>query len=125
MKNIDKILDLIKKTGDRFIVEDAQGRQYAIMDIKEYEKIVTGGQQVQGLSKEELVDKINRDINVWKSDNEAGEDDFNFPDEAINEAEFSQNLPEGEVDLELPQEGKEAENKEADRYYFEPEEEAF
>lgn len=66
MKNLNKILELIRKTGDRFVFEDENGRIFIIMDIDDYEGIVLQNSQVNGLSERELLNKINKDIAVWR-----------------------------------------------------------
>lgn len=66
MKNLKRILELIRKTGDRFIFEDEDGQIFVILDIDDYESIVLQNSQVNGLSEQELLNKINKDIAVWR-----------------------------------------------------------
>lgn len=66
MKNLKRILELIRKTGDRFIFEDEEGQVFVIMDIDDYEGIVLQNSQVNGLTEKELLNKINKDIAVWR-----------------------------------------------------------
>ena len=40
------------------------------MSLIEYEKLVIGRSEVRGLTEDELLDKINRDIAIWKSEQE-------------------------------------------------------
>ncbi|MFA6993981.1 MAG: hypothetical protein WC268_05355 [Patescibacteria group bacterium] len=67
-----KILDLIKRTGDRAIFYDAQeDSSFAILPINEYEKLLFNNvDEIKGLTEEELLDKINRDIARWRADQE-------------------------------------------------------
>ena len=104
MKNIKKILDLIRKTGDRYIFEDEQGEIFVILPVSDYENIVLKNSQVKSLSEEELLNKINKDVALWKAGQE---------EESIN-----QDLPDPEVDSAEPVEDQEKVNE--DRYYFEP-----
>ena len=69
---LQKAIDLVKKTGDRIIVFDSARSEnvYVIMNIKDYENLVLGKSEVRGLTEDELLDKINRDIAIWKSDQE-------------------------------------------------------
>ena len=71
MKNqLQKALALSKKTGDRLIVFDL-GRDvdpFVVMDLAEYEKIIIGQSGVRGLTEDELLDKINRDIAIWRGE---------------------------------------------------------
>lgn len=73
---LNKVFSLIKKTGDRCIVlapdsDDA----YVVMSLAEYERVVLGRADVSELSEDELLDKINRDIAVWKSQQEERKQD--------------------------------------------------
>ncbi len=67
---LQKVINLAKKTGDRIIVFDTDGFDniYVIMSLDEYEKLVIGKSEVRNLTEDELLDKINRDIAIWKSE---------------------------------------------------------
>ncbi|MEI6288296.1 MAG: hypothetical protein WCP18_01765 [bacterium] len=141
MANLQKIVNLIKKTGDKAIVLDSSGEpSYVIMTLSDYERLVIGKTEVIGLSEEEMLEKINRDIEVWKDAQNSdglGLDEYDF---AKNLSEFSEfndieddYLPEysgqdqnsasslslsdtyAKISLK-----KEEEGQEEDRYYFEP-----
>jgi len=76
-KQFEKALNLVKKTGDRLILYNTQNDEdaHVVMSLNEYEQMVGEGysdRDVKGLTEEELIDKINRDIAIWKSDQEAG-----------------------------------------------------
>jgi len=73
---LQKAIRLAKKTGDRLIVFDSAhtGDIYVVMSLDEYEKLVIGRSEVRGLTEEELLDKINRDIAIWKSEQDFWED---------------------------------------------------
>ncbi|MEI7497931.1 MAG: hypothetical protein WCK11_01450 [Candidatus Falkowbacteria bacterium] len=75
-------LELAKKTGDRLIVFDRPDSDtpFVIMGLADYEKIALVGSSVRGLTEEELVDKINRDIALWKSDQDQVASDINPQD---------------------------------------------
>ena len=78
---LQKAIRIIKKTGDRLIViNENNNDSYVIMNLDEYEGIVRalpesrrGGdvikkdENISVLTEEKLVDKINRDIALWKS----------------------------------------------------------
>jgi len=70
--HLQKAIDLVRKTGDRLLVLDIAKPEnaFALMSIDEYEKLMIGKSEVRGLTENELVDKINRDIAVWKSEKE-------------------------------------------------------
>ncbi len=69
-KQLQKLIDLSNKTGDRLVVFDQNNPNsaYVVMGINDYEKMAIGRSEVRGLTEDELVDKINRDIAIWKSD---------------------------------------------------------
>lgn len=71
---LQRLIQLINKTGDKLIVFDSYQSDncYVISSLKDYERLIkdTGG--VKGLTEDELIDKINRDIAVWKSDQAEG-----------------------------------------------------
>jgi hypothetical protein len=67
---LQKAINLAKKTGDRLMVFDSQHPDsvYVVMSLDEYEKMAIGRSEVRGLTEDELLDKINRDIAIWKSE---------------------------------------------------------
>lgn len=80
MNNLKRILNLAKRTGDKIIVTDENGDlDFVLMPLRDYEKIVTGQDNVQDLSERELWDKVDRDIALWK-DAHPEEDYFSGPD---------------------------------------------
>ena len=92
-EQLSKILNLIKKTGDRVVIFDATrpNESYVIMDFNRYENMVYGGEETnkiddqtiakseikpinsdlsekpENLTEEDLTDKINREISMWKN----------------------------------------------------------
>lgn len=67
---LEKAIRIAKKTGDRLIVFDniKKDSAYVVMSLDEYEKIALKNSNVRGLTENELLDKINRDIAVWKNE---------------------------------------------------------
>jgi len=91
-EQLKKILNLIKKTGDRVVIFDAneQNNSYVVMDFSRYENMI-GEKSEEGnvtslsekkelspvnndlsvetenLTEEDLTDKINREISAWKN----------------------------------------------------------
>ena len=89
---LEKALALCKKTGDRIIVfESPQAENpFVLINLTDYEKIVVSGSEVSGLTEAELLDKINRDIALWKSEQETLE----APDSAVDFlASIKENAP--------------------------------
>ncbi|MFA6594518.1 MAG: hypothetical protein WCT16_04680 [Candidatus Buchananbacteria bacterium] len=115
MPNLTKLVNLLKKTGDKAIVLDEHGEPgYVIMTVADYEDLILGKSGVSGLTEDELLDKINRDIAIWKDNQELRElsvDQYNFAKDigAVSDEEIL-----SEFRQENPQ------TPDEDRYYFEP-----
>jgi hypothetical protein len=70
MQSLKKILELIKKTGDRFIFEDEENNLYIVLGLADYENLIWKHSDVRELTEEELLNKINKDIALWKASQE-------------------------------------------------------
>ena len=88
-EQLKKILNLIKKTGDRVVLFDGANptESYVLMDLDNYSGLSGGEKKVQpvsseksaapenkapkepgeNLTEEDLTDKINREILMWKN----------------------------------------------------------
>ncbi|GEM_PF-3516523 len=78
-ERLTRILNLSKKTGDTVIVHDPSAdHDMVVMSFDDYETLVTKEESVspstlydealfEEMSERELIDKINRDIAVWRS----------------------------------------------------------
>lgn len=81
-QELKKVIKLVKKTGDRIIVFDPEEGEenFVVLPWEEYEKLLgdrgfpvqnqTSERNVKNLTENELIDKINRDIAAWKTENE-------------------------------------------------------
>ncbi|MFA6171071.1 MAG: hypothetical protein WCW77_03010 [Patescibacteria group bacterium] len=114
---LKRAMELAKKTGDRLIVFDnvKSDAPYVVLALDEYERLMVKKSGVRGLTEDELLDKINRDIAIWKSDqvffNEYLDKDYeNGCGEEIADEDEIESLHE-ELEDELEEE-----------FYFEPEE---
>lgn len=115
---LDRIIRLIQKTGDRVIVVDQSGEpNYVLMGVADYERLVLINSGVEGLTEDEMLAKINRDIELWKQTRE--------PDDIpLDQRDFSGALglsgteagPDGDFYLNLDDKSPVTE----DHYYFEP-----
>ena len=66
---LQKAIELARKTGDRLIVYNTEKKDiFVVMSLNEYEKLVIGRSEVRHLTEDELLDKINRDVAIWKSE---------------------------------------------------------
>lgn len=71
--SLDRLIDLARRTGDRLIVYDPMtDRDMAILSVDEYERLLLGRKDVRELSESQLLDQINRDIAIWRT-NQADE----------------------------------------------------
>ena len=112
-EQLQKILNLIKKTGDRVVIFDSNepSTSYVIMDFDRYADMNPGAEKLtkselspvnsdlkaetENLTEEDLTDKINREISVWKNSKNApslSEDDkpkkaWSIPPQVKNKAQ--------------------------------------
>jgi len=70
--NFRRAINLAKKTGDKLLVFDSSRPEdvYVVMSLNDYENLVMSKSLVHGLTEDQLLDKINRDIAIWKSGQE-------------------------------------------------------
>jgi len=106
-QELKKVIKLVKKTGDRIIVFDPdEGEEnFVVLPWEEYERLLSNsgfiaqnqfsGEEVKNLTENELIDKINRDIAAWKTENEDKKLDSYKIIESVLESE-----PEEEVEPE-------------------------
>ena len=92
---LQKAINLAKKTGDKLIVFDSAkpDNVFIVLSLKDYENLVLGKSEVRGLTEDGLLDKINRDIAIWKSDREE-EEDFDVIPDYFKELPDKQEAPE-------------------------------
>ncbi|MFA6393669.1 MAG: hypothetical protein WCW25_02245 [Patescibacteria group bacterium] len=108
---LQRAMEIAKKTGDRLIVFDnaKSSDPYVVLCLDEYERLAIKRADVRGLTEDELLDKINRDIAVWKSERE-------FFNEYLKREDY-------EADYADEAEDDECEDEELEEeLYFEPEE---
>ena len=77
-KNFSEILKLSKNTGGKYIIVEEGKPSYILMDIKEYKKMASnrGNVAIEDMSKEELIEKINKDIALWHAGQNEEEKDI-------------------------------------------------
>ena len=87
---LQKAISLVQKTGDRLVVFDSVKScdPYVIMSLDEYENLIISRSGIKDLTEDELLDKINRDIAVWKSDQnlekECSKEEVEYTDKESN-----------------------------------------
>ena len=79
---LEKALRLARKNNDRLIIYDSAnpGNALAVIPLDEYEKKSHEPREIRDLTEQELLDKINRDIAIWKNEQNIvdSEDDEGF-----------------------------------------------
>lgn len=74
MSSLDRLVDLVKKTGDRLVIYDpTHGRDIVLLNLDAYEDLTIGRRHAHAMSEEQLLDQINRDISVWRSNRDMHE----------------------------------------------------
>jgi len=67
----------MKKTGDKCVVFDNQTNEaFVVMSLSEYEALIDKHQEISTLTEVEFLDRINREIAIWKS----AQEEENFSD---------------------------------------------
>lgn len=98
----DKVLNLVKSTGEHCVIFDQNSEEaFVLMRLEEYENLAKTSDRVQGLTEDELLDRINQDIALWQAGNQL-------------------NLDENVTEPEKPRRIKVEDTDEEDRYYIEP-----
>ena len=87
---LNRVLSLVRRTGDRMIIMDNESDSVMVlMDLDAYEKMLgTDPESLVDLSEEQMLEKINRDIAKWRSYNDKNEDEGEVDFSAINEPEM-------------------------------------
>lgn len=134
-ESLNKIIKLIEKTGDKCVILDENKQPFVIMGLSEYEKLNFKRNEVSNLSQGELLDKINREIAVWRAVNKEKDIDLsslditeekkdnkvdyieekNNPSQIVQQTDnFSSNIDNVDIDT------KTEVNKDNDEYFIEP-----
>ncbi len=76
-----KLKNIIRKTGGKFIIVENGDPEFVVMGWGDYEKSCLPSKEIQSLTEEELIDRINSDIAMWRENKE------NANEELVNEIE--------------------------------------
>ena len=80
MKNqLDKIIYFVKNTGDKVIVlkDDSE---FVVIPLDDYESLFRHKKQLAGLTEEEMLSRINREIALWRESQRLCANDADFPE---------------------------------------------
>ncbi|PIR78102.1 MAG: hypothetical protein COU28_03515 [Candidatus Magasanikbacteria bacterium CG10_big_fil_rev_8_21_14_0_10_36_16] len=101
--NLDRLIKLAKKSGSTLIIHDEQKGDIVMMDLDAYEEMLDtreafscedynfDNEELYEMSERELLDKINRDIGIWRSYQD--EEDKEFREDVL-EDDLAKNPPE-------------------------------
>lgn len=68
---LNRVISLVKRTGDKTVIMDNESDAVMmLMDLGMYEKMLDNHRGVEKLTEEELMEKINRDVAVWRAYND-------------------------------------------------------
>lgn len=129
---LDQITDLINKTGDNAIILDSSGNpRYVVIDFSNYAYLVSGRPEIASLTEAEMLAKINRDIAIWKANNDENVSKFEEIEQAVKQVSAGKNS-QGEsgltpafsdnnsLNLAKKQEESVDTGETEEKYYFEP-----
>jgi len=82
-EKLEHFINLIAKTGDKLLVYDRHNpdNSFVVVSMNEYERLTATTDTVKGLTEDELIDKINRDIAIWKNGQVQGSEFSDFSQE--------------------------------------------
>ncbi len=68
---INRVVRLVRRTGDKAIIMDNESDAVMmLMELGAYEKILDNSRGVEKLTEEELMERINRDVAIWRAYND-------------------------------------------------------
>ena len=84
----EELKNLIRDVGGKFIIAENGKARYIAMSLKEFQKSIADKKSIQTLTEEELVDKINNDIAMWRENQENGEENLISEIEKLEDIEY-------------------------------------
>lgn len=64
---LDRIIRLVRRTGDRFVIMDKETDQtMVVMNLDEYENLLNDTSCLENLEEEDMLNKLNNDISRWQ-----------------------------------------------------------
>ena len=105
---LDRIIKLVRRTGDRFVIMDKETDEVMIMmNLGEYENLLNDSTPVEDLEEEEMLNKLNHDISRWRDQKKTPPTSAWSPavtvDELdIPEADTEVDIEDSELDEEIP-----------------------
>lgn len=84
----NELKDILNLAGGRYIVVENGKPAYIVMDFNEYRNAILDRKSIQALTEEELVDKINTDIALWREGQNEQENQTIGEIEDLDEVEY-------------------------------------
>ncbi len=79
---IEKIIEIIEKTGDNCIVLNQDGSPaYVVLRFGDYDRLISGNSDInglKGLTEDQLIEKINRDVANWRASQQEADNMANW-----------------------------------------------
>ncbi|MFA6547556.1 MAG: hypothetical protein WCT11_01270 [Candidatus Magasanikbacteria bacterium] len=64
---LDRIIRLVRRTGDRFVIMDKETDETMVMmNLDEYENLLNDTSSFEELEEEDMLNKLNHDISRWQ-----------------------------------------------------------
>ncbi len=88
MDQLQRFIDLVNRTGDKLVIFDRYqpSNSCVILGINAYEAMINKADSLGHLTEEELADKINHDIAIWKNEHildDVNGDNFDWPEDSF------------------------------------------
>ena len=115
-KNLEAVLNLVASTSDRVIVVSESHEPFMIMSLADYQALLPKTVEIKDLNQQEMLEKINRDIALWRSSQSIVpvNEDFNLE-------QFKVDLPKSsDTKVSTPANPSQVTTEEEEKYYIEP-----
>jgi hypothetical protein len=83
-----KLKNLIRKSGGKYILIENDNPEFVVMSWNDYEKNAPASKEIRLLTEEELIDKINTDIAMWRENREDSREELVNEIEKLEDIEY-------------------------------------
>jgi hypothetical protein len=91
---INRVIKLVRRTGDKAVIMDNESDSVMmLMDLDAYEKMLENSGRVETLTEEELMDRINRDVAVWRAYNDKERSEKLIDEEIVEQKPVAKPVP--------------------------------
>ena len=124
---LNRVIKLVRRTGDKTVIMDNESDAVMmLMDLGAYEKMLDNHTGVEKLTEEELLEKINRDVAIWRASNDNDKERAETYDEVPAQApklEEKEKIIERGNGIKIEQEQSASDivaEEEEEKFYLEP-----